>query len=147
MQQLSRVVAEHGDEIGATCLYAVYDPASRRCQFTSAGHPPAALRCPGGSVEFIDVPGGVMLGVEQGRYPATDRQLPVGSVLALYTDGLIEQPGQDIGIGMSRLARALTVSPDRSLDELCDNVLASPGPHPRDDIALLLARTVAKTAH
>jgi PAS domain S-box-containing protein len=147
MQQLSRVVAEHGDEAGATCLYAVYDPASRRCQFTSAGHPPPALRHPGGRVEFIDVPGGVMLGVEQGRYPATDRQLPVGSVLALYTDGLIEQPGQDISIGMSRLARALTASPDRSLDELCGNVLASPGLHPRDDIALLLARTVAKTAH
>jgi serine phosphatase RsbU (regulator of sigma subunit) len=88
-----------------------------------------------------------MLGDEQGRYPATDRQLPVGSVLALYTDGLIEQPGQDISIGMSRLARALTASPDRSLDELCGNVLASPGLHPRDDIALLLARTVAKTAH
>jgi PAS domain S-box-containing protein len=30
MAQLSGVVAGHGDEIGATCLYAVYDPASRR---------------------------------------------------------------------------------------------------------------------
>jgi PAS domain S-box-containing protein len=146
MQQLSRVVAEHGDETGATCLYAVYHPASRCCQLTSAGHPPPALRHPDGSVEFIDTPGGAMLGVGQGRYPAAERQLPVGSVLALYTDGLIEQPGQDISIGMSRLACALTASPARSLDELCDNLLASPGPHARDDIALLLARTIAKTA-
>jgi PAS domain S-box-containing protein len=139
MQQLSRVVAAHGDETGATCLYAVYDPASRRCQLTSAGHPPPALRHPGGTVEFIDAPGGAMLGAGQVRYPATDRQLPAGSVLALYTDGLIEQPGQDISIGMSRLAQTLTASPARSLDELCDSVLASLSPHPRDDIALLLA--------
>jgi serine phosphatase RsbU (regulator of sigma subunit) len=70
-----------------------------------------------------------------------DRQLAPGSVLALYTDGLIEQPGQDIAIGMSRLARALADGPAESLDDLCDSVLATLAPRPRDDIALLLART------
>jgi serine phosphatase RsbU (regulator of sigma subunit) len=88
----------------------------------------------------------VILGVCQSRYPAVDTELPPGSVLALYTDGLIEQPNQDIGIGMSRLARTLTASPARSLDELCDSVLTSLGPHAHDDIALLLARTTAETA-
>jgi serine phosphatase RsbU (regulator of sigma subunit) len=87
-----------------------------------------------------------MLGPGQCRYPATDAELPAGSVLALYTDGLVEQPGQDIGTGMSRLARALAAGPARSLDQLCDSVLAGAGPHPRDDIALLLARTTAQTA-
>jgi hypothetical protein len=67
-------------------------------------------------------------------------------VLALYTDGLIEHPGQDIGTGMSRLARTLTASSARSLDHLCDSVLTGLGPHARDDIALLLARTTAGTA-
>jgi serine phosphatase RsbU (regulator of sigma subunit) len=92
-------------------------------------------------VEFIDAPGGVMLGVGPTRYPATDIDLPPGSVLALYTDGLIEQPGQDIGTGMSRLAHTLAASPAPSLDQLCDSVLASLGARARDDIALLLART------
>jgi serine phosphatase RsbU (regulator of sigma subunit) len=146
MRQLSGVVAGHGDEIGATCLYALYDPRSRRCRLTSAGHPPPALRHPGGTTEFIDVPGGVMLGVGPGRYPATDTELPPGSVLALYTDGLIEHPGQDIGTGMTRLARTLTATTARSLDDLCDSVLTSLGSHARDDIALLLARTTAETA-
>jgi serine phosphatase RsbU (regulator of sigma subunit) len=146
MGQLSRVAAGHGDETGATCLYALYDPRSRRCRFTSAGHPPPALLHPGGTAEFIDMPGGVMLGVCQDRYPALERELPTGSVLALYTDGLIEHPGQDIGTGMARLARALTTSPVRSLDDLCDSVLTGLGPHTRDDIALLLARTTDGTA-
>jgi serine phosphatase RsbU (regulator of sigma subunit) len=146
MGQLSRVAAEHGDETGATCLYALYDPASRRCRFTSAGHPPPALRHPNGSTEFLDVPGGMMLGVCHSRYPATDTELPPGSVLALYTDGLIELPGQDIGTGMSRLTRTLAASPARSLDQLCDSVLTGLGPYARDDTALLLARTTAETA-
>jgi len=76
----------------------------------------------------------------------TDTDLPPGSVLALYTDGLIEQPGQDLTTGMSQLARALAAGPARSPDQLCDSVLASTGPHTRDDLALLLARTTAQTA-
>src|SRR5260221_9195278 len=67
MCQLSGVVAGHGDEIGATCLYAVYDPAPRRCRLTSAGHPPPALRDPGRTVEFLDIPARVMLRVGPDR--------------------------------------------------------------------------------
>jgi PAS domain S-box-containing protein len=146
MAQLSDVVAAHGDEAGATCLYAEYDPASRRCRLTSAGHLPPALRRPDGRVEFLDLPGGVMLGAGQGRYPVTGIDLPEGSVLALYTDGLIEHPGQDLATGMSRLAGALAAGPARTPDQLCDSVLASTAPHARDDITLLLARTTAHAA-
>jgi PAS domain S-box-containing protein len=141
MRQLGGVVAAHGDEAGATCLYAIYDPTSRRCRLASAGHPPPALRHPGGTVEILDLPAGLLLGAGQGRYQAVDMQLLPGSVLALYTDGLIEEPGQDIGTGMSQLACALAAGPTRSLDDLCDSVLASLAPRPRDDVALLLART------
>jgi PAS domain S-box-containing protein len=146
MAQLSGVVADHGEETGATCLYAQYDCASRRCRLTSAGHPPPVLRHPDGTAEFIDIPGGVMLGVGPSRYPSTDIDLSPGGVLGLYTDGLIENPGQDIGAGMTRLALALAASPARSLDKLCDSVLASLGEGARDDIALLLARTTTETA-
>src|SRR6185437_9069064 len=135
MAQLSDVVDEHGEETGATCLYAQYDPASRRCRLTSAGHLPPALRRPDGTVDFIDVPGGVLLGVGEGRYPAIDIDLPPGSVLALYTDGLIEHPGEDITAGMARLARTLAAGPAPALDQLCDSMLAGAGPDPRDDIA------------
>jgi serine phosphatase RsbU (regulator of sigma subunit) len=141
MAQLSAVVAEHGEETGAPCLYAQLDPRTRRCRLTSAGHPSSAFRHPDGTAEFIDIPGGVMLGAGQNHYPARDIELSPGSVLALYTDGLIEQPGQDIGIGMSQLARTLAASPAQSLDELCDSLLAGVGARAHDDIALLLARS------
>jgi PAS domain S-box-containing protein len=142
MGQLSGVVAGHGEEAGATCLYALYDPASRRCRLTSAGHLPPALRRPGGTVDFLDTPGGVMLGAGQNDYPAADIDLPPGSVLALYTDGLIERPGQDISTGMARLARTLAAGPAPALDQLCDSLLTGLGAGARDDIALLLARTI-----
>jgi serine phosphatase RsbU (regulator of sigma subunit) len=141
MRQLCRVVADHGEEAGATCLHAVYDPASRQCRLTSAGHLPPVLRGPDGSTELIDLPPGPLLGAGRGPYRATDRQLAPDSILAMYTDGLIERPGQDIAIGMSRLARALADGPAQSADLLCDSVLASLAPPARDDVALLLART------
>jgi len=145
MAQLSALVAAQGDEEGATCLYTVYDPVSRRCRLTSAGHLPPALLLPDGTVEFPYLTGGLMLGVGQGAYPVTEIDLPEGSVLGLYTDGLIEQPGQDLATGMSRLAHALAASQAQSPDQLCDSVLACTGPHSHDDIALLLARTTAQT--
>jgi len=141
MRQLSGVVAAHGDEAGATCLPALYDPGSRSCRLVSAGHLPPALRHPDGRTEFIELSPGLLLGAGLDSYLATDRQLPAGSVLAMFTDGLIEQPGEDIAIGMSRLARALSDGPADSLDELCDSLLVRLAPRRRDDVALLLART------
>jgi PAS domain S-box-containing protein len=140
MRQLCRVVTDCGEEAGATCLHAVYDPRSRQCRLTSAGHLPPVLRGPDGSTELIDLPAGPLLGAGGGPYQATDRQLAPGSVLALYTDGLIERPGEDIAVGMSRLAQALADGPAQSADLLCDSVLASLAPTARDDVALLLAR-------
>jgi serine phosphatase RsbU (regulator of sigma subunit) len=87
-----------------------------------------------------------MLGAGQGCYPAADIELPPGSVLALYTDGLVEHPGEDIGAGLARLARALAAGPAPALEHLGDSVLAGLGAHARDDIALLLARTTPETA-
>jgi Stage II sporulation protein E (SpoIIE) len=113
----TRAEAVSVHQLAATCLYAVHDPASRRCTLTSAGHLPPTLCHPGGTVEFLDVAAGVMLGAGPGDYLAADIDLPPGSVLALYTDGLVEQPGQDISAGMSRLASALAAGPPRWPDQ------------------------------
>jgi PAS domain S-box-containing protein len=139
--------ADDGDdaenEIGATCLYAVYDPVSRRCCLARAGHPLPALVTPDGTASFLDLPAGPPLGLGGLPFESIEVELPAGSILALYTDGLIESRYDDIDLGLERLRRALTYR-DRSLETTCDNVLKAVLPdHPADDVALLIARTHA----
>ncbi|MET8025497.1 SpoIIE family protein phosphatase [Streptomyces avermitilis] len=135
--------AEEVAELGATCLYAVYDPVSRRLVLASAGHPPPAVLLPDGTAKVVRVSAGPPLGVGGLPFEATERELPEGSLIALYTDGLIEGRGRDLDRGTAELCRAL-VLPGASLEALCDSVLKSVLPEsPSDDVALLLARTRA----
>ncbi|GAA2796242.1 SpoIIE family protein phosphatase [Kitasatospora aburaviensis] len=136
-------------ELGATCLYAVYDPISRRCSLASAGHPWPALVTPDGTVDFLELPSGPPLGLGGLPFESVETELPAGSLLALYTDGLIEALGRDIDAGLNALSTALvgSVSPFDAaldLDTLCDTVLkALLDEPPADDVALLIARTHA----
>jgi anti-sigma regulatory factor (Ser/Thr protein kinase) len=139
--------ADDGDDaendVGATCLYAVYDPVSRRCNLARAGHPLPALVTPDGTASFLDLPAGPPLGLGGLPFESSEIELPAGSVLALYTDGLIESRYHDIDLGFERLRRALTHQ-ERSLETTCDNVLKAVLPdRPADDVALLIARTHA----
>ncbi|MGI5200517.1 SpoIIE family protein phosphatase [Spirillospora sp. CA-108201] len=128
-------------EVGATCLYAVYDPVSRRCTVARAGHPPPAVVAPDGSVGFLDLPAGPPLGVGGLPFESTEVELAEGSILAFYTDGLVGSRDHDIDVGLERLRGALDHrSP--SLAETCDSVFEAALPdRPVDDAALLLART------
>ncbi|MGW2740958.1 SpoIIE family protein phosphatase [Streptomyces sp. NPDC001450] len=139
----------NGGIIGATCLYAVYDPVSRRCTFARAGHPPPALVLPDGTVDFVDVPAGPPLGLGGLPFEPYETEVPEGSRIVLYTDGLIEQRGQDLDtrLGLLRRALAATRPPADSPEETCGAVLDALLPaHPGDDIALLVARTRALDA-
>ncbi|MCR3728123.1 PAS domain S-box-containing protein [Streptomyces umbrinus] len=133
-------------EIGATCLYAVYDPVSRRCTVASAGHPPPVVLLPDGTVKVVEVTAGPMLGVGGLPFEATELDVPEGAVLALYTDGLVEARDVDVDVGTAALCTALA-APARNLEDACDNVLKALLPQrPADDVALLLARTRALDA-
>jgi anti-sigma regulatory factor (Ser/Thr protein kinase) len=130
-------------ELGATCLYAVYDPVSRFLSVAAAGHPPPALVLPDGTCRLISVNAGPPLGVGGLPFEATELQLPEGSVVALYTDGLIEDRDRDVDRATDELRRVLSVPAD-SLESLCDGVLKDVLPkEPGDDVVLLLARTRA----
>ncbi|MFE2415963.1 SpoIIE family protein phosphatase [Streptomyces hokutonensis] len=142
-----RLSAEAGGEgspgeVGATCLYAVYDPVSRRCTLARAGHPPPIMIRPGGPPEHIDLPAGPPLGLGGLPFESTEFELPEGTVLALYTDGLTENRERDLDDSHRLLFDALYASSD-SLDETCDRILHAvlPPGGAADDVALLLART------
>jgi len=126
--------------LGATCLYAVYDPVTQLCTMARAGHPPPAVVSPGGKVTFPDLPSGPPLGLGSLPFESAEISLPEGSLIALYTDGLIESSDQDIDVGLSRLSDVLAQS-GLPLEDLCSAVVNNllTGPQ-TDDVALLLAR-------
>lgn len=132
--------------IGATCLYAIYDPVSRHCTLARAGHLPPALVHPDGTVDFPELPAGPPLGLGGLPFETAELHLPEGSQLILYTDGLVEDRDRDIETGLQRLRRAL-IHPDRTPQQTCEAVLDALLPaSPDDDIALLVARTRALDA-
>ncbi|MFJ8510106.1 SpoIIE family protein phosphatase [Streptomyces avermitilis] len=130
-------------DLGATCMYAVYDPVSRQCSLATAGHPLPAVLAPDGTVRVVSGDIGPPLGIGGLPFEATDLELDVGTVLALYTDGLVETRDRDFDSGLAQLCHTLA-RPAATLEETCDNVIGSLlRDHPADDVALLLARTHA----
>ncbi|RPE40993.1 PAS domain S-box-containing protein [Streptomyces sp. Ag109_O5-1] len=124
----------------ATCVYAVYDSVTRRCTFANAGHLPPVLVEPGEAALMLDVPPGMPLGVGGEPFEEVEVDLPEGSLLALYTDGLVESRDHPLDEGLQAFVGALT-DPSQPLEDVCDHVLNTLDTHHgEDDIALLMAR-------
>jgi PAS domain S-box-containing protein len=124
----------------ATCVYAVYDAVTRRVTIANAGHLPPVVVQPGDPAMMLDVPQGIPLGVGGEPFEEVDVELPDGSLLALYTDGLVESRRHALDEGLDALRDALD-SVALPLEDACDHVLAELNPHHgEDDVALLMAR-------
>lgn len=137
---------EDAGVVGATCLYGVYDPVTRRCVLARAGHPPPVVVTPDGTASVLELPAAAPLGLGGQPFESVEIELPEGSLVAFYTDGLIHSRRYDID---ERTAKLLDVvgRPSRSLDAVCDAVLQTLLPErPEDDVALLVARTRALSA-
>ncbi|MFI7275462.1 SpoIIE family protein phosphatase [Streptomyces sp. NPDC049879] len=133
-------------EIGATCLYVVYDPVSRNCVVASAGHPPPVIVGPDGTPVPLHVTPGPPLGVGGLPFEASATRLPEGSLIALTTNGLIAPRDREFDTGQHILQDVLAESAD-SLESVCDAVLSRLLPERQtDDAALLVARTRALDA-
>ncbi|MEV0193403.1 SpoIIE family protein phosphatase [Kitasatospora purpeofusca] len=142
------------NELSATCLYAVYDPVSQVCSLASAGHllPAVVLPVPEaaptaeGPVRFVDAPVGPPLGFGGLPFETAQFEVPKGTLLVLFTDGLIESRGRDPGRGLAQLRELLRAGAP-SPDDLCEKVVRQLMPaRPADDVALLVARTRALDA-
>ncbi|MEU9521685.1 SpoIIE family protein phosphatase [Streptomyces sp. NPDC048224] len=124
---------------GATLVYAVYDPTSGRCVLAGAGHPPPALVLPDGSVEFVDVPANLPLGLGSVPFQTTEIGMPPGSRLVLYTDGLVDGPGRSIDDGLE-LLRSVLAGTGPDCESTCRTVVEAMVPtRSHDDVALLVA--------
>jgi serine phosphatase RsbU (regulator of sigma subunit) len=123
-----------------TAFVGVIDPSTSTLTYQCAGHPPPLLRAPDSSVaELVSV--GPPLGLRtQGDASPRRADLPAGSLLVLYTDGLIEST-HDILEGEARLRSALVdaavvhaKNPARMLHDL---ILVAGS---RDDVAILTVK-------
>ncbi|MFF7749048.1 SpoIIE family protein phosphatase [Streptomyces sp. NPDC007971] len=142
--QDSESQAEDGlsdESLGVTCLYAIYDPVSGRCVWASAGHPQPIVADTSGSVALSALAPGPPLGLGGLPYENVELNLSSGSVVAFFTDGVVEDRLTDIDSGIDRLAQILAWQ--RSpVEELCDRALSALPPGPQaDDATLLLVRT------
>jgi serine phosphatase RsbU (regulator of sigma subunit) len=126
----------------ATCLYCVYDPVARQCSLANAGHLPPVLRVPGQQPRLLDIPPGAPIGVGGISFHTVDVTVPDGSLIVLYTDGLVESRDRDLEEGLAALRHAVaTRTAVDGLERWCDALLdALGGRHRDDDVALLAAR-------
>jgi len=131
----------------ATCTYAVYDAVTGELELASAGHLPPLLVNPDGSNELINVmmpspPLGVDIMTDGSGFETRRFQIQDGSLLVLYTDGLVESRDKDIQEGFDWLQASFGPgTPQQPLEDLCKASLREVyEAHQRDDIAVLIAR-------
>jgi GAF domain-containing protein/anti-sigma regulatory factor (Ser/Thr protein kinase) len=143
--RLNRLTEEMVESPFATVVYAVLDPDAGVCRFVSAGHPPPLVVYPRGHAEYLDGGRGLPLGTGPGAsYSQHAVELPIGSSLILYTDGLIERRGESIDEGLERLRQAAEEGPgdpERLVEHIVERLIG--GGSRGDDIALLAVRLLA----
>ena len=146
--------AMHWDDVASVvCLRWTPTADGDRVEYANLGHPAPFVRLPDGDVYQMSPAHGAPLGVHD---PAADvgqdeLDLPAGSVVVLYTDGLVERRDRSLEDGLAALARALRAAPDGTAAQIRDHLLAAlVHDRPEDDVCLLVVRglhTQTQAAH
>jgi serine phosphatase RsbU (regulator of sigma subunit)/CheY-like chemotaxis protein len=141
MESLDRLLEGLNASTMATALYLVLDQEAGTVEMVSAGHPAPLLVEPGRPGSFVTMDPHPPLGVNlDAPWPSTTLAVEPGSLLVLYTDGLVEERGRSIEDGLRRLAKVVG-NGAADIHALCDTILNRMGAQDKgDDVALLLAR-------
>ena len=140
LARLDRKMQHFEPDALATVLYAVFEPGLDQVHFSSAGHLPPALAYPGRPAELAELPADLMIGVAP--HPArhvTTEKIPPGTLLCLYTDGLVERHDCPLDEGFARLCEALVAT---APEVACSAVMGAliGNQQAQDDVALLILR-------
>ena len=144
VEKLNNLLRQLEPGRNATLLYLVLDPQDGSLSLSGAGHPPPLVLNADGSAEYLELPGSVPLGaVRYARYEDVEGRLEPGATLLLYTDGIVERPGEPLDEGLARL-RAAVAGRDLEPQQMCDAILRAmlPEKPTRDDAALLVVRAL-----
>ncbi len=152
LTRLDRAMDQFGLDIMASAVLGRVDQSAAdgrrglvRFRWSSAGHLPPVLRLPDGQVRILNEDSDPMLGIS----PSLERvervtEMPYGSTLLLYTDGLVERRGESLTEGLRRLCNALAEHGSHDVETLADALLRAMTPQASDDdIALLVLRPQA----
>src|SRR5204863_5124492 len=131
----------------ATAVYAELDLTTNELRYACAGHPPPLIQI-AGEIRFLERGRTTPLAAlpEPIRCDEGKEVFPPGSVLVLYSDGLIERRGEQLDLGMARLSEVLREAPSVYPEDLADRVFADligEGPQD-DDVAILCLRATSE---
>ncbi len=142
--KLNRYLCRQPGRATATLALVVCDLHSGDLTITTAGHLPVIVRDEEGAVEFHGARLGRPLGLSpNATFHAAHGRLPLGGVLVLYTDGLVERRTESLATGLHRLASSVGgAAPDHGLDHFADTIEADVDARfaADDDVALLVVR-------
>ncbi|MFE7182175.1 SpoIIE family protein phosphatase [Streptomyces erythrochromogenes] len=143
IDRTAQLLTALGTDLTATCCVVALDTVDGTAEVATAGHPVPLVLRPDTTVDVLTAPANVPLGVPApDAYEGSEHTLGQGSVLMLYSDGLIDWNAPD---PQTRAQDMLTTGADEAgddLEQLADRLTADiTGPHQRrDDAVLLLAR-------
>ena len=141
LTELDRYVEQMEDVLFCTAVCVLVDPTTARLRYSTAGHPPGLLRRADGTVTALESTGGMPLGLTTEQRGELGLPVAPGSLLVLYTDGLVERRGETIDTGIARLSAAVAEHRPAG-DDWCDRIIGQSiaGAPQSDDIVLLSFR-------
>jgi PAS domain S-box-containing protein len=141
---LDRAALGPSDSAFATAVCAIVDPESGRLTYSAAGHPPIVVVAPDGSYDFLtEATGMPVCALASGARPESSKLLEPGSLVVLYSDGLVERRDRNIDVGIEHLANLASKYVSMPLAFVADRLLAelsgddSPS---EDDIVVVCCR-------
>jgi anti-sigma regulatory factor (Ser/Thr protein kinase) len=143
--RLNDLLFREGEQRTATLAYLALDQETSRVTAVSAGHVPPLLVGPAGEADYLDLPSGPPVGAARiAHFREAQFDIPPGSLVLLYTDGLVERRDEPLDVGLERLrttaAAAATLSPLAFCDAMLSRVLENIDQE--DDVALLATQVL-----
>lgn len=126
-----------------TAVCAILNPETGDLVYSTAGHPPPVLVASDGAIRMLDDAHTIGLGIRPDwPRPEAGLQMPPGSTLALYSDGLVERRRMALEQGILVAAQKIWSGQGSRLEDLADDVMAELAPTGgyQDDVVLLLYR-------
>ncbi|MEU0940914.1 SpoIIE family protein phosphatase [Embleya sp. NPDC005971] len=144
VRRLGAEAEPRADPVGATCVYAVYDPVTSRCVLADAGHHAPLLVAPGREPALVERPPGPPLGAGGIPFETAELELQASSVLVFHGSGFLDRHGDAAGAGLRRLRRSIgrRCRTGRALADVCRDIVDDTAPEGEStDVVLLCART------